>query len=90
MEENNIKNVENNKFNFSKNKSNFSEKSKTGFGKSVLIPFCSGVIGAALVVGACFGIPTIRDNIVGSSSTTKTTTTQAVGTRKFSFTIKLF
>ena len=82
MEENNQKNVENKKFNFpQKNNKTFKEKGKTGFGKSVLIPFCSGVIGAALVVGACFGIPTIRNNIIGSSSNTKTTSTQSVGTQ---------
>ena len=81
MEENNQKNVENKKFNFPQNNKGFKEKGKTGFGKSVLIPFCSGVIGAALVVGACFGIPTIRNNIIGSSSNTKTTSTQSVGTQ---------
>ena len=82
MEENNQKNVENKKFNFpQKNSKAFKEKGKTGFGKSVLIPFCSGVIGAALVVGTCFGIPTIRNSIIGSSSNTKTTSTQSVGTQ---------
>lgn len=81
MEENNVKNTQNNKFNFPKEKSNFKNKEKVGFGKSVLIPFCSGVIGAALVVGACFGIPTLRNNIVGTSFTTKTTSTQSVGTQ---------
>lgn len=63
MSENN-KNVENKKFNFPQNNKGFKEKEKTGFGKSVLIPFCSGVIGAALVVGVCFGVPTIRDNLI--------------------------
>ena len=56
MSENNEKNIENKKFNFPQNNKGFKEKGKTGFGKSVLIPFCSGVIGAALVVGVCFGV----------------------------------
>ena len=33
------------------------------FSKSVLLPFVSGVIGASLVIGICFGVPGIRDNI---------------------------
>ena len=81
MEDNNVKKTENNKFNFPKNTNKIKEKGKTGFGKSVLIPFCSGIIGAAVVVGTCFGVPSIRNNIVGSSNSTKTTTTQSVGTQ---------
>lgn len=49
----------------------------TPFWKSVLIPFCSGVIGAVLVVGGCFSIPTIRDNLLssGTKSTSNVNTT---------------
>lgn len=81
MSENNEKNIENKKFNFPQNNKGFKEKGKTGFGKSVLIPFCSGVIGAALVVGVCFGVPTIKNNLMGSKSNSSTTSTQAVGTQ---------
>ena len=35
-------------------------KSQSGFGKSVLIPFVSGVVGCSVVIGTCFGIPSIR------------------------------
>ena len=41
---------------------------KSGFGKSVLLPFCSGVVGCALVIGACFGIPSVRSEILNTSS----------------------
>ena len=29
------------------------------FKSSVLVPFVSGVVGASLVVGTCFGVPSI-------------------------------
>lgn len=32
--------------------------------KNILIPFTSGVIGAGIVIGTCFGIPSIRNNII--------------------------
>ena len=38
-------------------------KKSTGFGKSVLIPFASGIIGASLVIGTCFGVPNIREKL---------------------------
>ena len=43
-------------------------KNKSGFGKSVLLPFFSGVVGCALVVGTCFGVPSIRTEILGNTS----------------------
>ncbi len=66
--------------NKAENKSNFTtvvganpynskkEKTKTGFGKSVLLPFFSGIVGCAVVVGTCFGVPSIRENLLNSSS----------------------
>jgi serine protease Do len=42
-------------------------KAKLGFGKGVLIPFISGVLGCSVVIGACFGIPSIRDNLLGKT-----------------------
>lgn len=47
---------------------NNKEKSKIGFGKSVLLPFFSGVVGCAVVVGTCFGVPSIRSQILGTHS----------------------
>ncbi len=44
------------------------EKTKVGFGKSVLLPFFSGVVGCAVVVGTCFGVPSIRSEILGTNS----------------------
>ena len=45
---------------------NMNQKQKVGFTSSVLMPFLSGLIGASLVVGACFGVPNIREKILGS------------------------
>lgn len=39
------------------------QKSKIGFGKSILLPFFSGVVGCVVVLGTCFGIPSIRSKI---------------------------
>ena len=43
---------------------------KAGFGKTVFVPFLSGVVGAGLVVGICFGVPEIKNNLIGTTSTT--------------------
>ena len=49
------------------------DKTKIGFGRSVLVPFASGVLGCALVIGTCFGVPSIRSNLLEIDSTTSTT-----------------
>ncbi len=41
-------------------------KSKTSFSKSVLLPFMSGIVGACLVIGACLGVPSIKNQILDS------------------------
>ena len=44
------------------------EKNKSGFGKSVLIPFVSGVVGCSVVIGTCFGVPSIKTKLLGHST----------------------
>lgn len=72
-----------------------SGRKSSGFGKSVLVPFASGVIGATLVVGTCFGVPTVREKLIGgtvesstvsasSSNTTTSLTTNLVSLSNFS------
>ena len=46
---------------------NNKSKSETSFLKSVFVPFVSGVVGCAVVVGTCFGVPSIRANILGTN-----------------------
>lgn len=48
---------------------NNNQKHKSGFGKSILLPFFSGVVGCALVIGTCFGIPSVREHILNTGST---------------------
>lgn len=43
------------------------ERRSSGFGKSVLIPFASSIIGTTLVIGVCFGIPSVKEKIIGGA-----------------------
>ena len=66
-----IKNVETKKTNFktvSSSSSYNTKRTQTGFGKSVVLPFCSGVIGCAVVIGTCFGVPSVRSKILNTNS----------------------
>lgn len=47
---------------------NNNSKNSTGFGKNVLIPFISGVVGCSVVIGTCFGIPSIKSNLIGNTT----------------------
>ena len=76
MENNNSNNSENvkNTTNVVNAKSNFTNSTKTnvkgnaGFGKTVILPFVSGILGASLIVGTCFSIPAIRNKLMGQNS----------------------
>ncbi len=66
MNENNIggfKAVKNSKYALYDTGESKKSSKKSGFGKTVILPFFSGVIGCAVVLGACFGIRPIRDEI---------------------------
>ena len=39
-----------------------------GFKSPVIVPFISGVLGASLVIGTCFGVPTIRNKLIASEN----------------------
>lgn len=52
-------------------------KKSNGFGKSVLIPFFSGIVGCSLVIGTCFGIPSIREKLIENNENTTTVQTSA-------------
>lgn len=54
-------------------------KNKGGFSRTVAVPFLSGIVGASLVVGTCFGVPSIKEKLVGTSAVT-TDTKQASST----------
>lgn len=42
--------------------------SNTGFAKTVILPFACGILGAGIVVGTCFGVPSIRNELLASSA----------------------
>ncbi len=50
------------------------KKNNNGFGKNILLPFFSGVVGCSLVIGTCFGVPSIKEKLIGTEE--KTTTVQ--------------
>ena len=55
--------------------SNANFKQSNGFGKTVLLPFFSGIVGCALVIGTCFGVPSIKEKLTGSTNSTSTVQT---------------
>lgn len=46
------------------------QKNSSGFAKNILLPFFSGVVGCAVVVGTCFGVPSIKEKLLSTSSGT--------------------
>lgn len=82
MEENNNNNQNNNSNDVFKNvasRSNVTyssfenngkkdKKSGSGFGKTVILPFTCGILGASIVIGTCFGIPSIKNELIGNSN----------------------
>ena len=72
MEENENKNEETkNNFKTVQNPSSYktygtmdSSKSKGNFRKTFFVPFISGVLGCSLVLGVCFGVPSIKEKLL--------------------------
>ena len=88
MEENNDKNIKTPDSVMDKSGKEFKavkpkkeKTSKSGFGRSVAIPFLSGVVGAGIVLGTCFGVPGIRNTLLqiekNDSVSTSTTSTNS-------------
>lgn len=61
-----------NEFKFSQDntfkKSSIKSSSSSGFGKNIFVPFLSGILGATLVIGTCFGVPSIKNKLLKSSN----------------------
>ena len=76
MEENNNNNFE--VISSKTSNANFKQNQRqNNFGKTVLIPFASGVVGCSLVLGTCFGIPSIKEKLIGKQNPSVQTSTQA-------------
>ena len=83
-----------NEFSFSPNssfkKSSNKHSSNGSFGKSVIVPFISGIVGATLVVGTCFGVPSIKQKLITANdlkpvmSTSSNSDTNVVSLSNFS------
>ncbi len=56
-------------------------KNTISFGRSVLLPFFSGVVGCTVVLGTCFGIPSIRSKILDSTTYVPNTTSNSQTSR---------
>ncbi len=70
---------ENNNFRNVVNISSKREK-KHSVKNNVLVPFFSGILGCSLVIGTCFGIPEIKEKIIGN--TTANTSASSVSADK--------
>ena len=55
-------------------------KRKSNFGKNIVLPFFSGIVGCAVVLGTCFGIPSIRKQLVGTESSSSNTSSNTQNT----------
>lgn len=40
------------------------KKHSIGFGRGVFVPFISGILGCLVVIGTCFGVPSIRSKLI--------------------------
>lgn len=53
------------------------KKQGPGFFRNAFVPFCSSALATFLVIGICFGTPTIRNKILGNTTNTATTHTES-------------
>ncbi len=59
-----------------KNVINTNKNYNKSFGQNFAVPFLSGALGCALVIGTCFGVPSIKTKLIGGTrSYTQTTNT---------------
>jgi len=49
-------------------------KKSNDFAKSVLLPFFSGIVGCSVVIGTCFGVPSVKEKLIGTNNTVQTST----------------
>ena len=53
------------------------EKNKFNITGQFLIPFASGILGTSIVIGTCFGIPTIKNFILTTNSSSNKTSLES-------------
>ena len=71
---------------FEPNKKKEKKSSGSGFGKTVLLPFTCGILGAGIVIGTCFGVPSIKNELLGQTVSTsgENTTSGSLNTEQIS------
>lgn len=67
MNDNEFKNVINNPKSYHTN----------SFGKTVVVPFLSGILGCSLVLGTCFGVPSVKSKLFPSTEASVSTSTNS-------------
>lgn len=52
-------------------------KKKHNFRRNIVLPFFSGVVGCAVVLGTCFAVPPIRENLFNTNSNSSNTSSNS-------------
>ncbi len=58
--------MDNNEFFKTVDSSTSNKRAKVGFFRGIVVPFISGILGTAVVLGVCIGIPNIKNKIIDS------------------------
>ena len=56
------------------------DSDKRGAKSNIILPFVSGVLGASLVMGTCFGFPSIRNKLINTNNIIKETSSNISST----------
>ena len=56
----------------------YERKNSYGFKNRVVVPFVSGLLGCSLVIGTCFGVPQIKSKILGTTTTSTSSSTTSI------------
>lgn len=59
--------------NHKKTNSYYAGKPKFNFGRTIVIPFISGIVGASLLLGVCIGVPSINERLFNNSDSEEST-----------------
>lgn len=55
------------------------KKERSGnFKRSVVVPFFSGILGCSIVIGTCFGVPSIKEKLIGESNSSVSTSASSI------------
>ena len=52
-------------------------KKNSNFGRTIVVPFISGVVGCAVVLGTCFGVTSFREQILGTDGSSSSSSSSS-------------